>query len=82
MIWVEKLLFGRGIQLMIDKCPQCNEKIDILPEAVPITQPTGSTFQYNMPTTIDCSVTYSPTTKTYKCANPKCWVTKINESWQ
>ena len=66
---------------MIEKCPECNEKIDILPEAVPITQSTGTTFQYNISTTID-SVSYPPTTKTYKCSNPKCWVTKITESWQ
>ncbi len=66
---------------MIKECPECKEKIDILPEAVPITQYTGSTFQYNISTTIDC-VSYAPTTKTYKCSNPKCWVTKITESWQ
>jgi len=67
---------------MIEKCPECNEKIDILPQAVPITQSTGSTWQYTLSTTIDYGVTYPSTTKTYKCSNPKCWVTKITERWE
>jgi len=63
---------------MIEKCPECNEKIDVL-----LTQEPNSSsaeFTYSMSTTY-YNETYSPTSKIYKCSNPKCWITKINESW-
>lgn len=66
---------------MIEKCPECKEKIDILQTLEPNPQST-STFAYNLTTTVDFGISYPSTTKTYKCSNPKCWVTKITESWQ
>lgn len=67
---------------MIEKCPECKEKIDILPQQEPNPPETNSTFTYSQDTTIDLGVSYPPTSKTYKCSNPKCWVTKITESWE
>lgn len=66
---------------MIEKCPECNEKIDILPTQEP-NSPSTNTFSYNLTATIDWDISYPSTTKIYKCSNPKCWVTKITESWQ
>lgn len=65
---------------MIEKCPECNEKIDILPEQEPNPSSTTSTFTYTQATTIDFGITYPSTSKIYKYPNPKCWVTKIKES--
>lgn len=66
---------------MIEKCPECKEKIDILTQQEP-SPPSTSTFAYNLTTTLDYGICYPSTTKTYKCSNPKCWVTKITESWE
>lgn len=66
---------------MTEKCPECNEKIDILPTQEPESpSPTTTSLQFS--TTFNMDVTYSSTSITYKCSNPKCWVTKINESWE
>lgn len=67
---------------MIEKCPECKEKIDILQIQEPNPPSTTGTFTYDLTTLIDCGLSYPSTTKTYKCSNPKCWVTKITESWQ
>ena len=67
---------------MIEKCPECNEKIDILKiqEPNPPSTTTG-TFDFAQTCTIGLP-SYPSTSKTYKCSNPKCWVTKITESWE
>ncbi len=67
---------------MIDKCPECKVKIDVLPiqESEPQSTSMGSTMSTTV--TYDLNATYPPSSKTYKCSNPKCWVTKITESWK
>lgn len=68
---------------MIDKCPACDEKIDILPTQEPTLQSTTSTTgTVDFTSTFYFPTSYPSTTKTYKCSNPKCWVTKIRESWE
>jgi len=66
---------------MTEKCPQCNEKVDVLftQTANPLST---STMSLSGSTTVDHGLAYPPTNITYKCSNPKCWVTKINESWE
>lgn len=67
---------------MEDKCPECKDKIELITirEHLPNTTSTGSlayagTITFNVPE-------YPATSKTYKCSNPKCWVTKIHVSWE
>jgi len=67
---------------MIEKCPECKEKIDILQIQEPNPESTtNNTFAFTQTTTTIGFPTYPPTSKIYKCSNPKCWVTKITESW-
>lgn len=69
---------------MIDKCPECNEKIEILPiqKSNPDSNTTGTlNFSQNISNAV-IFPTYPSTSRTYKCSNPKCWVTKISESWE
>lgn len=69
---------------MIEKCPECKEKIDILqiqePNSLSIVTISSSTITAGWATSD--GITYTPASKTYKCSNPKCWVTKIKESWE
>lgn len=69
---------------MIEKCPECKEKINILElqESLPESVTTMS-LNLTQSATINYpgQPSYAPTWRTYKCSNPKCWVTKIKESW-
>ena len=65
---------------MIEKCPECDGKIEILPIQEPSPQST-STMSLSSTITFNTE-TYPPTSRTYKCSNPKCWVTKIRLSWE
>ena len=68
---------------MIEKCPVCDEKIYILIIQPPETSTTsGGTLTMSTPTTTFSDISYTLTTHIYKCCNPKCWVTKIKESWE
>lgn len=69
-------------------CQECNEKIELLPEQepTPSTTSTGTSMTSSITTTetftFYTGIQFPPTTKIYKCSNPKCWVTKITESWK
>ena len=65
---------------MIEKCPECDEKISVLLDQPSESETTG-TFTMSTTTTFS-GMSYTPTTEQYKCSNPKCWVTIIKESWQ
>jgi hypothetical protein len=59
---------------------------------MPVREPTGETGTFPMATittgtdagnfVFNTGPSYGPTSRTYKCSNPKCWVTKITESWE
>jgi len=70
---------------MIDKCPECDYIIEELPTREPIPETmTGSAGAFTLTqtaTTWTC-YSYTSTSKTYKCSNPKCWVTKIKQDWE
>ena len=66
---------------MIEKCPECDAKIYVLLDQPSDAQTTTGTFTMSTTTTFS-DVSYAPTSEQYKCSNPKCWVTKITESWQ
>jgi len=66
---------------MIEKCPACKEMIETLLTREPNPSSTSTTGAATI--TYDLGITtYPPTSKMYKCSNPKCWVTKITESWE
>ena len=67
---------------MIEKCPECNEKIDALVDQPVETGNTTGLFTMVTMTTAYSDVLHAATGKTYKCSNPKCWASKINESWE
>lgn len=67
---------------MIEKCPECGEKIDILPIQEMTFDTTGSQTITGTLTFSTTGQTYAPTNTIYKCSNPKCWVTKITENWE
>ncbi len=63
---------------MIEKCPECKEKIEVLSK-----QPTQQIPSWVITSTFDMTSGEHPNTgNIYKCSNPKCWVTKIHESWE
>jgi len=64
---------------MIEKCPECDVKVSVLLDQPSESQTTGT---FTMSTTTFSDVSYSPTSEQYKCPNPRCWVTKIKESWE
>jgi len=67
---------------MIEKCPECDGEIDVLPIQSPEIESVTSTVQNLTFTGSTTGQSYAPTSKMYKCSNPKCWVTKIKESWE
>jgi len=68
---------------MIQKCPQCDEPIALLPIREPIPEDTSGATTLTMTQTMNWPYQpqYTSTNLTYKCSNEKCWVTKIEESW-
>ncbi len=64
------------------QCPECKKEMKILPQREPIETTTGSSVTPNnmFPITYTTQ-SYSPTSKTFKCSNPECWVTKLDLSW-
>lgn len=64
------------------ECPECSSEILEIPTREPL--PPSSSTGWPMTTTTAFTVgapEYPPTSNAYKCANPKCWVTKIGISW-
>ena len=62
-------------------CPECKKEMKLLPEQQPLPE-----FTTTMSMNVTASFTltgqsYSPTSKTFKCSNPECWVTKMELSW-
>jgi len=64
------------------KCPECGEKIKLIPIQEPLPEST-STMTLNLTQSVGTygGPSYAPTSRTYKCSNPKCWVTKVELSW-
>ncbi len=58
-------------------CPECKKEMKLLPQREPLETTTGSNLIFNVST----GSPYSPTSKTFKCSNPECWVTKLDLSW-
>ena len=67
---------------MVDEinCPECKKEMKLLPQREPLPEST-TTMAMNMTTTTFTGQSYSPTSKTFKCSNPECWVTKMELSW-
>ena len=70
-------------------CPECDVKVDEMPTRSFEWGNTVGTFpMVTMDGTDTADVgstltaSYPEPKKTYKCSNPKCWVTKITESWE
>jgi len=77
------------------KCPECGGDVRLMPIREPLPEPAsaGTHPEWNANAGTSPMVTYtvgstmigsnySPTSRIYKCPNPKCWVTKITESWE
>ena len=63
------------------QCPECDYKIELIPVRKPQEEGvTTMTMNLTQATTITGPF-YAATSKTYKCTNPKCWVTKVELSW-
>jgi len=61
-------------------CPECKKEAKLLPEREQIPDVTGgASGTFTLGTFI--GVSYPPTSKTFKCCNDECWVTKIEETW-
>ncbi len=58
------------------KCLECKKEMKLLPQREPLETTTGTSLTYNITTQ-----SYPPTSKTFKCSNPECWVTKLDLSW-
>ena len=60
-------------------CPECKKEAREKPEIITSTI-TTSTIQFPL-TYSTTDIESSITSKTYKCSNPDCWVTKVELSW-
>ena len=64
------------------KCPECKKEMKLLPQREPLPQTTVTTGTAVTETGTYWTVpSYAPTSKTFKCSNPECWVTKLDLSW-
>lgn len=72
----------RGLKMTDEiKCPECKKEMKLLPQRQPLPEPnTGGTSLTLTAATITYS-SYSSTSKTFKCSNDECWVTKLELSW-
>jgi len=63
-------------------CPECEEKIELIPIRESLPESTA-TMSFNLTQTVGTFIvpSYASTLRTYKCSNPKCWVTKVELSW-
>lgn len=64
-------------------CPECKKEMKILPErdALPLSITSDTSLTFASQTITLTGQSYSPTSKTFKCSNEKCWVTKLSLSW-
>lgn len=63
------------------KCPECKKEMKLLVQREPLQEPTVGTTNTNTWIASIGGPQYSPTSKTFKCSNPECWVTKLDLSW-
>jgi hypothetical protein len=63
-------------------CPECNKEILDIVVREPIQVTLTGADSITMSATTYTGPSYSPTSKTFKCSNPKCWVTKVKISWE
>jgi len=62
-------------------CPECGKKVEKLPIREPIQEGVTSMTMNLSTAATYIGPSYSPSLFTYKCSNPKCWVTKVELSW-
>ena len=63
------------------KCPECKKEMKLLPKQQPLPE-SSTTMSMNLTaSSFSGGATYSSTSKTFKCSNPECWVTKTELSW-
>lgn len=68
---------------MIENCPECGDTIAKMPIREPIPESTTAMMTNITSATTDIGWPhYESSMAIYKCSNPKCWVTKITESWE
>jgi len=61
-------------------CPECKKEAKLLPQREPLSDNiTNAT--YTITGTTFTGPSYPPTSKTFKCCNDECWVTKIETNW-
>ena len=65
-------------------CPECKHKAAplVIREPIDNSSTVGATTQMTTAYTFSCGPTYSPTQKTFKCINEKCWVSNIEIYWK
>ncbi len=61
-------------------CPECKKEAKLLPCREQTADNTGLPNFITTATTFT-GASYPPTSKTFKCCNDACWVTKIEETW-
>lgn len=62
-------------------CPECKKEAKLLPERKVSTETITNGTALTFPVTTFTGPSYPPTSKTFKCCNDECWVTKIEETW-
>jgi len=62
-------------------CPECKKEMKLLPEREGTPSTIPGEVSLTLSTTTFTGQSYTPTSTTFKCSNPECWVTKLNLSW-
>ena len=63
------------------KCPECKKEMKILVQREPLPEPTTGGTALTFAAQTFTIPSYSSTSKTFKCSNPECWVTKLELNW-
>lgn len=63
------------------QCPECDQVMKLLPQREPLADPHIGGTALTFTATTFTGQSYPPTSKTFKCSNDKCWVTKLELSW-
>ena len=63
------------------KCVECKKEMKLLPQRQSLPETTAMTSTVYVDTYTGIMPSFPPTSKTFKCSNPECWVTKMELSW-
>lgn len=62
-------------------CPECEKRADLMPIRKPLENDISTTLANITAASTMVGDSYSSTIKSFKCANPKCWVSKVELRW-